>query len=155
MISYTEATEEDIGQLTQMRIAYIISDQGSISEADHRSMEESLPIYFEESLGKSIFVFAAKDKGQVVSTVMLNVIKKPANPHFIHGRIGEVLSVYTKEEYRRQGIAGKLMNMLLDKAKELELDYVELSATEDGYKLYKSLGFDDITSQYHEMKYRL
>ena len=56
-------------------------------------------------------------------------------------------------EYRRQGIAFRLMNRLLKAAEELELDFVELKATEDGYRLYKSLGFEDTVSKYHNMKF--
>ena len=31
---------------------------------------------------------------------------------------------------------------------------VELKATEDGYSLYKSIGFRDFVSKYHQMEWR-
>ena len=47
------------------------------------------------------------------------------------------------------------MKKLLAEAKELRLDYVELKATKDGLKLYKSLGFEEVFSKYTEMKFVL
>lgn len=60
-----------------------------------------------------------------------------------------------KPEYRKQGIAGKLMEQLITEAGALGLDYVELKSTEDGYRLYKSLGFSEEQSRYHNIKKRL
>ena len=54
-----------------------------------------------------------------------------------------------------KGYARKLIESMLADAKTMELDYVELKATEDGYSLYKDVGFDDIISKYHNMKYVL
>ncbi len=63
------------------------------------------------------------------------------------------MNVYTKPQYRKQGIAGKLIQLLLTQAEELNLDFVELQATDAGYNLYKSIGFNDVISKYHNMKY--
>lgn len=43
------------------------------------------------------------------------------------------------------------MNMLMDDVSAMGLNVVELKATENGYQLYKSLGFDDTVSKYHQM----
>ncbi len=69
------------------------------------------------------------------------------------GRTGTVLNVYTRPEFRRHGIAGRLMRLLLAEAAELKLDFVELKATDSGYSLYKSLGFEDVVTKYHNMKF--
>ena len=79
--------------------------------------------------------------------------EKPANVVFQTGRTGFVLNVYTKPDYRKQGIAKKLMKMLLSDAERFKLDFVELKASKDGYNLYKSIGFKEVFSEYTEMKY--
>lgn len=43
----------------------------------------------------------------------------------------------------------------MTEAGALGLDYVELKSTEAGYRLYKSLGFSEEQSRYHNMKKRL
>ena len=66
-----------------------------------------------------------------------------------------MLNVYTEPAYRRQGIAGQLMEMLLKKAEEMDLSYVNLKATKEGYGLYKKLGFEDGEAVYTDMRYRI
>ncbi|MDE6733220.1 MAG: GNAT family N-acetyltransferase [Oscillospiraceae bacterium] len=66
-------------------------------------------------------------------------------PTFDHptGKRAHIMNVYTNADYRRQGIARQMMNMLLDEAKERGATYVSLDATENGRPLYKALGFGE------------
>ena len=47
------------------------------------------------------------------------------------------------------------MEMLLKKAEEMDLSYVNLKATKEGYGLYKKLGFEDGEAVYTDMRYRI
>ena len=77
------------------------------------------------------------------------------SPSFITGKTGIVLNVYTKPEYRKKGYAKKLMNMMLEDAKAENVSIIELKATEDGYSLYRSVGFEDVVAKYHNMRISL
>lgn len=77
------------------------------------------------------------------------------SPSFITGKTGTVLNVYTKPEYRKKGYAKKLMNMMLEDAKAENVSNIELKATEDGYSLYRSVGFEDVVAKYHNMRISL
>lgn len=44
------------------------------------------------------------------------------------------------------------MTMMLEDAKTQGVSVIELKATEDGYSLYKSVGFEDVVAKYHNMK---
>lgn len=152
MLQYIMADKSNIEQLVKMRIDYIRADQGNISTDNENEMRHKLPSYFERHLGKDLFSFVARNDGIIVAAAFLLIIEKPSNPHFINGRVGEVLNVYTSPEYRHQGISTRLMNELISFSKNNNLDYIELSATNDGYPLYKKLGFTDHESQYSEMR---
>ena len=65
------------------------------------------------------------------------------------------MNVYTKTEYRKKGYAKKLMNMMLEDAKAENVSNIELKATEDGYSLYRSVGFEDVAAKYHNMRISL
>ncbi|MDE5772100.1 MAG: GNAT family N-acetyltransferase, partial [Ruminococcus sp.] len=116
-------------------------------------ISDNLHTYLCNHLNNDLFVFVCRDVDKIVSCCFLCISEKPSNPTFINGRTGTVLNVYTKPEYRRKGIAGKLIKMLLSEAANLNVDFVELKATDSGYDLYKSLGFEDVVSKYHNMKY--
>ena len=62
------------------------------------AMRKRLPIYFQTHLNKDLIAFIAKDDDRIVATTFLLVVDKPPNPHFINGRVGEVLNVYTSED---------------------------------------------------------
>ena len=64
-----------------------------------------------------------------------------------------MLNVYTKPSARRKGYARQIMTTLIEDAKTMGLSRMELKATEDGYPLYKAVGFLDDHSKYHSMKW--
>lgn len=142
----------DRDKLVELRMLYLADDTGNIAPNTEKQIREQLPAYFERHLNRDLFVYIAEEGEKAVSCCMLIVSEKPANTRFPHGLTGTVLNVYTRPENRRQGLAGKLLHMLIDDAAEFGLDLIELKATSDGIKLYKSLGFEQDFSKYTEMK---
>ena len=65
-----------------------------------------------------------------------------------------MLNVYTRPSHRRKGYAKAVMEALLAGAREKALSVVELKATENGYPLYRSVGFRDDDSGYRAMRWR-
>lgn len=134
---------------------YLREDRGSLTEAEEAVLNRSLPDYFRRNIGTMFFAYIAEVSGKAVSTAYLAVSEKPANPAFITGKIGTVLNVYTHPAYRRKGYATKVLERLIEKAKEQNLSKIELSATTDGKPVYKKLGFIEKNSHYTEMQRRL
>ena len=89
-----------------------------------------------------------------VSCAFFLIVEKPMSPAFINGRTGMVLNVYTCSPYRRRGCARLVMETLLSEAKRMEISVIEVKATEDGYPLYRSVGFEDDGSKYHIMRWK-
>jgi ribosomal protein S18 acetylase RimI-like enzyme len=147
-----KAGKEDITQLVEMRIKYLTVDCGEMSEEQLETIREQLPEYFERQLGTGVLAYAAEEEGVLVSTVFMVIVEKPANPHFITGKTGTLLNVYTRPEYRRQGLAGKLIDLVIQDAKQLNLSYIDLSASKEGYPLYKKIGFTESQSDFVPMK---
>ena len=143
----------DIASLTALRVEFLREDCGELSEEVTGKLKESLPVYFEKNLNRSIFCYLIREAEAVVACAFLLVVEKPANPMFITGKTGTVLNVYTKPAFRRKGYGKALMEALLQDAAEMNLSSVDLEATEDGYDLYKSVGFKDYASKYRTMKW--
>lgn len=149
---FDKATIEDIGVLTDLRIAYLNEDLGVIPNENLELMQASLPSYYEKHLNKDLMAYVARDEMDIVSCAFLLIVEKPMSPSFITGKTGTVLNVYTKPDYRKKGYAKKLITTMLEDAKAEGLSIIELKATEDGYSLYKSVGFEDVVAKYHNMK---
>lgn len=147
---FEKATIKDINGLTDLRLAYLQEDLGVITNKE--LIQESLPGYYEKHLNKDLMVYVARDEEDIVSCAFLLIVEKPMSPSFITGKTGTVLNVYTKPEYRNKGYAKKLMTMMLEDATAQDVSVIELKSTEDGYLLYKSVGFEDVVVKYHNMK---
>ncbi|MBP3271609.1 MAG: GNAT family N-acetyltransferase [Ruminococcus sp.] len=150
---FDKAITDDIDDLVKLRTAYLTEDYGEIPEESMAVIAEKLPDHFRRHLNKDLFAFVCRDKDGIVGCCFLYVMEKPPNPSFINGKTGTVLNVYTLPQFRRKGIAGRLMKMLISASEEMGLDFVELKATDEGYSLYSTLDFEDTVSKYHNMKY--
>ena len=154
-VIFDVAGKDDISELVRLRIAYMIDDFGSISEYERQCMENQLPGYFDRRLGKELIAFVARAEGRLVAAAYLLIIEKPANPFLLNGLDGEVLSVYTEDEYRGKGICTQLMKNMIEYAKEKKLCRIDLMATDEGYPVYKKVGFEDKTQKYLDMRLKL
>ena len=149
------ATHEDVPQLIELRMAYLLADFGTLDATVEDTIRGSLPSFFDRHLGGDLFAYAMRcDDGSIVSLALMLVSEKPPNPRFPHGRIGTVFNVFTVPEHRRRGLARQVMGALVEDARLRGLDLVELNATDDGYDLYKSLGFSD-ASLHRPLEHRL
>ena len=148
---FETAQKSDIPQLTQLRIDFLKVGQPDMSEETEKTLKTNITAFFEKHLNKDSVVFIARDDSadsKIVSTAILNIIEKPANTSYIHGRVGEVNSVYTLPEYRRRGIALQIIKNLVEYSKENQIDRVDLKATKMGAPVYLKAGFE-ITEDTH------
>lgn len=154
-IAISQASEKDIPELIELRLAYLRDDFGELSETDRVSLPLEIRPYLQEHLGRDLRVFAAREEGTIVCCAWLLLVEKPPSPRFPHGRTGVLFNVYTRPERRRQGLARRVMGRLIDAARNHALDVIELHATDDGYPLYTSLGFADDSSTHRAMRMML
>lgn len=152
---FERASITDMDQLVKLRIEYLNEDFGAILNDQLTQINEKLPSYYRKHLNNDLFVYVCREGGDIISCCFLCVTEKPSSPSFLNGKIGSVLNVYTKPEHRRKGIAGKLLKLLLSDSEKMGLDHIELKATDSGYNLYRSIGFEDVVSKYHNMKFLL
>lgn len=150
---FERASIADVDKLVKLRIEYLTEDFGDIPKDQLTQIKEKLPSYYRKHLNNDLFVYVCRADDDIVSCCFLCVTEKPSSPSFLNGKIGTVLNVYTKPEYRRKGIARKLLKLLLSDSEKMELDHIELKATDSGYDLYRSIGFEDVVSKYHNMKF--
>ncbi len=148
------ASASDIPELTELRLLYLAEDLGGLSPQDEAAIREALPGYFREHLDRDLFVYAVRDNGRIAACAFLLMTEKPMSPRFLNGKTGTVLNVYTRPALRRRGCGRAVMEALLADARRMDLCTVELKATENGYPLYKAVGFADDIPEYRLMKWK-
>ena len=147
------AQTADIPLLTELRLAYLEEDHGKLSEDEFEIISRDLPGYFERNLNQNLFCYLIREQEEIAACDFLLVVEKPMSPAFITGRTGTVLNVYARPACRHKGYAKQIMERLLEDAAEKKLSVVELKSTEDGYRLYQSVGFVDDVTEYRLMKW--
>lgn len=138
-MEYRIATKNDIDTLLSIRLDMLrivngLSDQYNFSE----SFIESCKRYFVDGDQTTALAF---EKGKCIACASMSYIE--IMPTFSHqtGKRAHLMNVYTNTEYRRQGIASKLVKMLIADAKEKKVTEISLDTTNAGRPLYQSLGF--------------
>lgn len=148
-----QATVADIGALEQLRMDYLKEDFGELTSEQKEMLLAEIDPYLRWHLGTGLMVFVARDDDAgIVSCAWLLLIEKPPSPRFPHGRTGTLFNVYTAPAFRRRGLASKVMDALIEDARIRHLDLLELNATEDGYPLYRSLGFRNAHEKHRAMR---
>lgn len=138
-MEYRIATKEDIDVLMNIRLEMLrkvneLSDTYVFSD----ELIANSKRYFQEGNQTTSI---ALENGKVVACASMSYIE--IMPTFSHptGNRAHLMNVYTNADYRRQGIARKLVQMLIDEAKEKGVTEISLDATDSGRPLYETLGF--------------
>lgn len=138
MIEYRKLTEEDLNVFIQMRITQL-REEGAAEDIDLRP---ALMDYYGRHLSDCTFVsWLAVDGDRIVGTSGMSFVEKP--PYFgcPNGRIGLLSSMFTDQEYRRQGIARKLLSLVMEEARKHGCGAVQITASDMGVLLYTDYGF--------------
>lgn len=138
-MEYRIATKEDIDILMSIRLEMLqkvneLSDNYVFSD---EFIANSKRYFLQGNQTTGI----ALENGKVVACASMSYIE--IMPTFSHptGNRAHLMNVYTNANYRRQGVARKLVQMLIDEARGKGVTEISLDATDLGRPLYETLGF--------------
>jgi GNAT superfamily N-acetyltransferase len=105
-----------------------------------------------EALAERYFTVAIEDEtyhgwlaleqtGTVIGGAGVADVTLPAGPHTPALTRPEILNVYVEPDYRRRGIARRLMEVIIDWCRARGDVSIFLHASDEGRKLYTSMGF--------------
>jgi len=139
-MNFRKADKNDIQYLVTYRKQQLI-DEGASLDMD---IDNALSDYFISSISDgSLIVWLAVDGTEVVATSGICFYRLPPTVSNPSGRVAYVTNVYTLPEYRKQGIASHLLELVLDEAVRLAYKLVRLHASIDGKSIYSKAGFID------------
>lgn len=102
----------------------------------------SIRDYFEQHLPTGAFrVWVAECGGQPIASIGLVLHSIPPSPGNPTGKEAYIMNLVTLSEYRRQGIAKRLLLHVLDVVRSEGVPKASLHASSDGRRIYEELGF--------------
>jgi GNAT superfamily N-acetyltransferase len=142
-VEYRIATADDMDLLMSSRLEMlkVVNKLDSKYEYDDELIRCSRE-YFEKGDHTTVL---AMDGNRVIGCA--SICYMYMMPTFDHptGKRAHLMNVYTMKEWQRQGIAKKMVSMLIDEAWKRGVTEISLDATEEGRPLYKKLGFASST----------
>lgn len=142
MVTIRKATENDIPELVRQR-RLMFEAMGFKDSQKLDMMEEASRKFFIENMACNRFHgwVAVTRTDEIVCNIGIIIDKHPPGPTNLTGKIAYIFNLFTLSEFRRQGIARKIMQNILEWIKKAEIIIVTLYDSEEGENLYKSLGF--------------
>ncbi len=142
MTEIYKTTNADIEELMSVRLEMLRVVNGMAQDAPFS--EELVYCSREYFLHGDQTTVLAKDgdnAGKVIGCASISYIT--LMPTFSHptGKRAHLMNVYTNEAYRGQGIARRMVTILIDEAREKGCTEISLDATDCGRPLYEKLGF--------------
>lgn len=153
MEKYVTATLENIDDIIDLRIMYLIEYNKGLKDEIINELKINMKEYLEKHLNKDCFIEIAYEDNKIVSSAIINIIEKVPSPRFLNGKFGELYGVYTNPNYRNKGIATNLIKRIIENIKDKNIAFIQLGASEMGVSIYKKYGFTYSNSKYKEMKY--
>ena len=105
-------------------------------------LKAALEDFYHRHMADGTFVsWLALDGDKIIGTSGMSFVEKP--PYFTcpTGRLGLLSSMYTDPNYRRMGIAKKLLDKVVNEARQYGCGSVWITASNMGVKLYTAYGF--------------
>jgi GNAT superfamily N-acetyltransferase len=141
-ITYRAATADDAGALAQLRYEMEVERYPDGIAFDRETYLAAHRQVTRDWLARGgCDAWLAEADGAAVACVILMAWEMHPNGRQLSRRRGLVTGVYTQPAYRRQGIARRLMELLLERARELGVHRLILWASDMGRPLYEELGF--------------
>ena len=139
---YRRAGSHDRELLTRLRLEVLRAANGLEEDVDLSLTELESRRYYETCfLEDSHAAWLVFDGEEVVGTGAVSFYQVMPTYHNPSGKKAYIMNMYTRPDYRRRGIAYRVLELLTAEAEMRQIDAVTLEATAAGRPLYEAFGF--------------
>ena len=141
-LTFRKATVDDIDLLTKTRIEVLRAANRLPDDTDMGDVEKQSRLYYEKALRDgthtACLVF---DRDRWVGAGGISYYQVMPTYHNPSGNKAYIMNMYTHPEYRRRGIAFRMLDLLVGDARSKQIAFISLEATAMGRPLYEKYGF--------------
>ena len=146
------ASPKDIPLLVKARLDFLSALGYPVELYDPTKAAHQLEDFLTEHLGHDLFAWIAQEGETIAAAGFLQVIHVMWQPTAPEGKYGRIINILTWPGFRYQGLAREIMQALIQKARELNLSYIDLDASPEGQPLHESLGFNLLQAKHPPMR---
>lgn len=139
-MKFRKATVNEINQLIYLRKKQLV-DEGI---EPNQEIDTELKEFFTNKMSDSSLIeWIVEDNEEIIATGAIVFYEFPPTYTNKSGKKAYITNMYTRESYRGQGIATKLLTKLVAEAKTAGIIKIWLGASELGRPVYKKFGFKE------------
>lgn len=146
-----KAELSDINELVKLRISFMKEVNGVTNSEDQEKYEaltKANSEYFSTHIPDHSFIaWLAVENDKIVGTSGLIFYNRPPSYKNISGKTAYIMNIYTLKEHRNQGIAGILLQKVIDEAVGRGYHNICLNATDMGKPLYLKHNFKEVNGE--------
>lgn len=132
----------DVELLTELRIEFLEEYWGRQEDALRQNLQDKLKAYFTHAVSEGSYIsYMAKKEKEWIGIGGMVLREQPGGFKIPNGKIAYIMNMYTRPEYRKQGVAKHILQLLMNEAKTLSCEALELHATQEGEPVYQKAGF--------------
>lgn len=142
IFEYKKAIVENIDELVRTRIIVLRSANKLSDDVDMSVVEKESYAYYKRSLENGEHIaYLVYDNGTFIGAGGVSFYQVMPTYHNLTGKKAYIMNMYTAPEYRRQGIAVRTLDLLVNDARKQGVSQIALEATDMGRPLYEKYGF--------------
>ena len=142
MIEYRKANMNDIDILTEMRVSMLCCEADYMEEFKEKLRNNTRQYIANGFMDNSFIAWVATQSGEIIAMSGLNFFVLPPNDWCPGGKTAYIGNMFTLPDFRKKGIASKLVSLNVEEAKEHGCERILLNATDMGRPIYEKYGFE-------------
>lgn len=137
-----QANQQDAAVLAQMRWDFLTERYADNQSSNYPEFAVCFSAFFNRIVtDERWFMWIAEQDGQIASHIFVQMVEQVPNLADSHRYFGWITNVYTRPEYRNQGIGSALMRHVIAWAKTQPIESLNLWHSERSVPYYERLGF--------------
>lgn len=141
-MDFRKATIEDLDVLVTTRIEVLRAANKLGADVDMSEVARQSRAYYSKTLIDDMHTAYLVFEGNIfVGAGGVSYYRVMPTYHNPSGKKAYIMNMYTAPDYRRQGIAYKTLDLLVQDAKSSGITAISLEATDMGRPLYEKYGF--------------
>jgi GNAT superfamily N-acetyltransferase len=151
-LNITKATAKDLPILIQLRLEVLRAVYKLHDDVQLPEVETNTAAHLKNNFDNHATYIAYVDNHEIAACGSICFYEVLPTCNNLSGRKARIMNMYTRPQYRRQGIAIKILDKLVKDAMNKGVFYISLDATPAGKPLYEKYGFISSDSEMKLLK---